>query len=354
VIRTSLSSTVRGLGRPTDHEGSSIVRVILSILITLVTLMIAALAWLTLRFRRNRRRSDEAWVSLKPQTLDIGQVRRLRVTPLVEWRTANEQLTGEAGVSYLVEADGTTLLFDVGLNGRREHPSPLLRNAAALGVELSRLDAVVISHLHTDHVGGMSHQRSRTFALSAEPVDLSGVTAYVPEPMSHPTAQIEVVEEPCVIFPGVASIGPIPAALFFLGWTPEQALAVNVTGKGIVLIVGCGHQGVRRIVERAEALFSDPMHGLVGGLHFPVTASREVRLGLPLQRFLGTGRPPWSPLGKEDVQAAIAYLQRWRLNLLALSAHDSCDWSLSAFREAFGSSFQEVAVGRAIVVEEEG
>jgi 7,8-dihydropterin-6-yl-methyl-4-(beta-D-ribofuranosyl)aminobenzene 5'-phosphate synthase len=112
----------------------------------------------------------------------------------------------------------------------------------------------------------------------------------------------------------------------------EQSLAVNVEGQGIVLVVGCGHPTLQRIVDRAEMLFDAPLYGLVGGLHYPVTASREIKFGLPLQRLLCTGKWPWDPINRQDVGTAIAYLQRRSPQLVALSAHDSCDWSLEAFQ----------------------
>ena len=311
----------------------------------------AAAGGLVARFYLGRRRADREWAAARyPKLEDVGAVKRLTILPLIDWYTAREDLAGEPGVSYLVEADDTTILFDVGYNVRGEHPSPLLRNLEALGVNLEDLGYIVISHLHCDHVGGMRCQRRRTFALSGEPLDLSGMTAFVPEPMTHPTATVEVVEEPQGIAPGVATIGPIGRALFFLGWVEEQSLAVNVAGKGIVLVVGCGHQGVRRITDRAEMLFDEPLYGLIGGLHLPVTASRETLLGIPLQRLAGTGRPPWSPLRKSDVEEVLAYLNGKGLRLVGLSAHDSCDWTLAAFREAFGPAYREVRVGERITV----
>ena len=309
-----------------------------------------ATAALTLRFHRNRRREREEWVRFRPRKLDIGAVKCLTILPLIDWYTARNELMGEPGVSYLIEADDTIIMFDVGYNVRREHPSPLLRNMEALGVNPRDVDYIVISHLHCDHVGGMGCQREHTFALSGEPLDLSGITALVPVPMNHPTATVKVVDEPQAIVPGVATIGPIGRALFFLGWVEEQSLAVNVAGKGIVLIIGCGHQGVRRIVERAEVLFDEPLYGLIGGLHLPVTTSRETMLGIPLQRLAGTGRPPWSPIRKTDVEETIAYLKGKGLQLVGISAHDSCDWTLDAFREAFGPAYREVKVGERITV----
>jgi 7,8-dihydropterin-6-yl-methyl-4-(beta-D-ribofuranosyl)aminobenzene 5'-phosphate synthase len=206
------------------------------------------------------------------------------------------------------------------------------------------------SHLHLDHVGGRAYQRARTFGLSGERLNVEGVTAFVPVPMTHPTARVEVEEEPRVIAPGIITLGPIPRQLFFLGWTPEQSLAVNVEGKGVVLLIGCGHSTIQHIVDRAEGLFDVPLYGVIGGLHYPVTASRLVRSGMPLQRILGTGKWPWDPIDREDVAAGIAYLQGRRPRLVALSPHDSCDWSLGAFRRAFGGAYRNLRVGEVIEV----
>jgi 7,8-dihydropterin-6-yl-methyl-4-(beta-D-ribofuranosyl)aminobenzene 5'-phosphate synthase len=322
-----------------------------TIAIGLGGLVLAAAGGLAVRFHLGRRRADRVWASARyPKLGDMGTVKHLTILPLIDWYTARDLLVGEPGVSYLVRADDTTILFDVGYNERGEHPSPLLRNMAALGVEVTDINMVVISHAHEDHVGGMSPMVRRTFALSSQSVDLKGMPAYVPVPLSNPTAQVTVVDGPRVIAPGIASMGPIPRQLFFFGWTPEQSLAVNVEGKGIVVVIGCGHPTLQRIVDRAEMLFDGPLYGIVGGLHYPVTASREVKFGLPLQRLLGTGKVPWDPVNRQDVETAIAYLERRHPQLVALSPHDSCDWSIEAFRRAFGGAYQEVRVGEEITV----
>ena len=348
-------------------KGNGAMKIEQTIAIGLGGLALAAAGGLAVRFHLGRRRADRVWAAARyPKLKDMGAVKHLTILPLVDWYTARDPstgdstgsprssgqaLVGELGVSYLVRADDTTILFDVGLNQRGEHPSPLLRNMQALGVTLEEVDYIVISHLHLDHVGGMEYQRKRTFALSGKPLNLGGMTVLVPEPMTHPTARVEVVEGPRVIAPGVASIGPIPRQLFFFGWTPEQSLAVNVEGKGIVLITGCGHPTLQRIVELAEMLFDEPIYGIIGGLHYPVTASRGVRFRLPVQRILGTGKWPWDPISKEDVEASIAYLQRRHPQLVALSPHDSCDWSIEVFRRAFDGAYQDVLVGGEIVVQ---
>ena len=315
--------------------------VLLGVLLGILIVIGAAVAALMVRFRRNQQQAAKAWDSFKPERLDLQPVERLTITPLVDARTAGEELAGEAGVSYLVEAGDTRVLFDLGYNAGKESPSPLQRNAKALGVDLDTVDAAVISHRHLDHVGGLTAQMAHSFVLPSEKLMAQGVPIYVPEPLEHPAADVRVVDGPQLIATGVATIGPISRALFVMGWTPEQALAVNLAGKGIVLVVGCGHQGVRQIVERAESLFDEPLYGLVGGLHFPITSSA-------VQRIAGADRPPWKPLSKDDVLEAIRYLQSKGLKRMALSPHDSCDWALDAFHEAWGSAFDVVTVGQQI------
>jgi 7,8-dihydropterin-6-yl-methyl-4-(beta-D-ribofuranosyl)aminobenzene 5'-phosphate synthase len=307
---------------------------------------------LSARFHLGRRRADREWSAARyPRLKDAGTVKQFTILPLIDWYTAREDLMGEPGISYLLQAGDTNILFDVGLNGHGEHPSPLLRNMQALGVSLEEIDAIVISHLDPDHVGGMACQQRQTFALSGKPGDLHGLKAYVPAPMTHLTAQVEVVTGPRVIAPGIVSLDPIPRQMFSFGCMPEQSLAVNVAGKGIVLVIGRGHSTIQRIIDRAEMLFDAALYGVIGGLHYPVTASREVMFGLPMQRILGKDKWPWDPINRDDVQAAITYLHHRRPQLVALSPHDSCDWSLEAFRQAFGEAYREVLVGQEIVVQ---
>ena len=143
-------------------------------------------------------------------------------------------------------------------------------------------------------------------------------------------------------------MGPIECADLVTGVYPEQSLAVNLAGKGVVLVVGCGHPGVERILARAEALFDQPVYGIMGGLHYPVTASRAAVSGIPMQKLLGTGKWPWQPIDQSDVAAGISALQKRSPKVVALSAHDSCDWTLGAFQSAFGSAYRRVAVGEEI------
>jgi 7,8-dihydropterin-6-yl-methyl-4-(beta-D-ribofuranosyl)aminobenzene 5'-phosphate synthase len=105
---------------------------------------------------------------------DLGGVDEVSIVPLVERLIPEGSgLRGEPGVSYLVRAGSRRVLFDCGLSGGKPE-SALAHNAQALGVPLGDLDAVVISHLHADHVGGLAAMRRHTFTFSGEPLEPSG------------------------------------------------------------------------------------------------------------------------------------------------------------------------------------
>jgi 7,8-dihydropterin-6-yl-methyl-4-(beta-D-ribofuranosyl)aminobenzene 5'-phosphate synthase len=219
-----------------------------------------------------------------------------------------------------------------------------------LGIGLHDFDTIFISHNHPDHVGGIKNMRRRTFSLTNGYIDLSGKEVYTPVPMSYPNLKPICSERTVVIGRGVSSMGTIANQLFFLGWTLEQCLACNVEGKGIVLVVGCGHQTLPRIVQRAERLCEEPLFGLVGGLHYPVTSGRDTILGIPIERYVGTGKPPWRPITMDEVNENITLLKSKHPGVVALSAHDSCDASLAAFRNAFGEAYRDIRVGEPIVI----
>jgi 7,8-dihydropterin-6-yl-methyl-4-(beta-D-ribofuranosyl)aminobenzene 5'-phosphate synthase len=301
-----------------------------------------------LKFERERREAERLWDSSEPQRIEHpGSVSRLSILPLIDYYTADDSLAGEPGVSFLVRADEFTLLFDVGLNQKKESPSPLVRNMAALGVSRDEIDAVLISHCHVDHTGGLAAQRARTFELTPDDPQPLGVIAYVPVEMTYGSAPVRVVTDAIELAQGVYSIGTIARSLWLMGLTQEQAVAVNVEGRGLVLIIGCGHQTLERVVSRSEALFDVPLYGVVGGLHFPVTGSR---MPYGVQRVLGTGRLPWRQIRKDDVGATVSFLEDKHPSLVGISAHDSCDWTIGAFKGAFGDRYRDVAVGREIAV----
>jgi 7,8-dihydropterin-6-yl-methyl-4-(beta-D-ribofuranosyl)aminobenzene 5'-phosphate synthase len=277
---------------------------------------------------------------------DFGSTKNLVILPLVDWNVAHDRLAGESGVAYLVKTDNATVLFDVGLNAEAEDPSPLLRNMGQLGVDVRQIDAIVISHPHGDHAGGGKWVRKDSFSLTDQQIDLGDIKAYTPVPMQYPGIEVTFTENPTVIAPGVATTGVITNHFFFMGETPEQGLAVNVDGQGIVVIVGCGHQTLKKIVDRAEALFDAPLSGVLGGLHYPVTKGRNI----DIHRYVGTGKLPGEFLTVEDVQENADYLKMREIAVVGLSPHDSCDTSIEIFRRSFPHAYREILVGQEIVI----
>ncbi len=279
----------------------------------------------------------------------FGSVHRLSMLPLIDYYADRSSLATEPGLSYLIRADDQAILLDTGLNRSAEHPSPLLRNMHALGVDPARIDALFISHVHIDHIGDM---RRLTVSPGAG-VTLRAIPAYVPSPVElaswNPQPRVQVVRGPKVLANGIASTGPIPRQLFLLGHTDEQALAVNLEGKGIVLFIGCGHQGAWRIVERAKALFDAPVYAVVGGLHMPYGRGRAFVGPLDMQRIVGSDRfpLPWREHGV--VLETIDALRSLSPRIVALSAHDSSDAAIAEVKAAFGDRFRDVRVGREMV-----
>ncbi len=314
--------------------------------------LIAAVGGLAARYTSQRSRIEPSWLTDTAPTLtSIGEVDQLSIVPLVERLVPSEQLRGEPGVCYLLRAGDTTLMFDAGLNLRGQAQSTLVRNAAALNVDLRRIDAVVVSHLRADHVGGFRSQRRRTFAFSVEPLEPKGLPAYVPTPMSHDRAEVVLTTGPRVIAPGVAVLPPLPKMMFWLGAVAEQALVVNVRGFGLVLVSGCSHPGIERMLAVSERVLDVPIRGVVGGLHLPVHP-----LGTPLllQATLGNPNWPWRPLGERDVAAVVQELSARGPQLVALSSHDSTPWTYGALGRAFGERYHTLQVGDQVVISAAG
>ncbi len=207
-----------------------------------------------------------------------------------------EDGVGEWGFAALVEVDGRRILFDTGA-----HPDTVLRNARTLGVNLSDVKDVVLSHNHDDHTGGLLALRRRI--LKQHPQALSRVHVGKGIFLSRPTKSGEdnnmvalkpayeatggrFIEhsQPIELFPGVWLTGPIPRIHPERNWSgqrmvktsnglvedtiaEDQALVFN-TSRGIVLLSGCGHAGVINTLEYARKQLKEPhVYALIGGFH---------------------------------------------------------------------------------------
>jgi len=317
--------------------------------LVLLLLLMVLVAYVVMHIRAVAQ-VERDWKQNKVEHLpNLGSTRQLRITPLVNWHAENSELKTEAGVSYLIQTDQHQLLFDVGFNQKAERQSPLQHNMDSLGVQLEAIDTLFISHHHLDHAGGQSWVNKGSFSLGAQQVSLGGTRILSPTPLSYPGSIIEHIDRPTVIGEGLASIGPIRRRLF-LGRIDEQALAINVAGRGIVLVVGCGHQTLAKILQRYDQLFDEPLYGIVGDLHYPVPDGRLTVFGINLQRYLASGSGPWNPISEADLRADMELLKQRDLGVIGLGGHDTSNEVIDQFKNLFGQRYRLVRVGKPIVV----
>lgn len=152
------------------------------------------------------------------------------------------------GFSCLVETGHENILFDVGWNG-----SILFSNLDKFGIPLEDIDKAVLSHSHWDHIGGITY-------LSDQDLEV-----YVPESFSEHLKdemkslfRLHEVKEIEEIGKGVWTTGELKNK------TEEQSLALD-TSEGFMVVVGCSHPGVRKILNTASEL--GKIYGIIGGMH---------------------------------------------------------------------------------------
>jgi 7,8-dihydropterin-6-yl-methyl-4-(beta-D-ribofuranosyl)aminobenzene 5'-phosphate synthase len=233
-----------------------------------------------------------------------AQVRELKITILSTMLADGREL-GEWGFAALVEVDGRQVLFDTGAN-----EDLVLQNAQTLGIVLSDVPEVILSHNHWDHVGGLLTLRRSVLPerpaalarahvgegifLSRGPSDRGGdeneMVRIRPE-YEATGGEFVVHGAPVQIHPGVWLTGPVPRKHRERNWSgsgkvitatgevedniPEDMAMVFDTEQGLVVLTGCGHAGVINIIEHArEIVRPERVHALIGGFHL-FNASEE-------------------------------------------------------------------------------
>ncbi len=167
----------------------------------------------------------------------------MKITILYDNTLFKNNLEPDWGFSCLVEAHGRTILFDTGANG-----AILLENMKKLNIQPSFVDDVFISHAHFDHVGGLSAFLNRNAKVTVfVPVSLRGV---------RNAKRVIHIDKPMMLYENFYSTGELEEI--------EQAMAVK-TEKGLVLIVGCSHPDMKKIMN--TALQFGKIYAIVGGLH---------------------------------------------------------------------------------------
>ena len=145
----------------------------------------------------------------------------------------------------------------------------------------------------------------------------------------------------------MAVLPALPRMLLWAGSISEQVLVVNVRRFGLVLISGCGHPPIERILGIAERVLDVPIRAVVGGLHLPVHAAGTA---LMPQAVLGNPHPPWQPISERDADRVLDEIQARGSRLVALSGHDSTPWTFSAFADRFADRYRRLRAGEEITI----
>lgn len=214
----------------------------------------------------------------------------MKLTVLMDNNTfIDEYYLGEPAVSYYIEDEESKILFDAG------YSDAFIKNAEAMGIDLSSLTHIVISHGHDDHTRGLRFLADsfniKNMKLIAHPDCFLPKTVngkYVGSPFSaaelldltetHLTAGVMKITE------NLYYLGEIPRETEFEALSPigttekcgctcgdyltdDTALAYK-TERGIFVITGCSHSGICNIIRRARKIcLDDRVIGVIGGFH---------------------------------------------------------------------------------------
>lgn len=300
------------------------------------------------RFKENRekatRMNEERIGAAEP--LSLPALDQLELTVVCE-HEHEEDFKGEAGVSYLLRTDQGALLYDIGFGAQY---STFADNTCRLGLKMEDVDALAISHLHADHMGGLKAQRSRRVALPPAFGAAGGKPCYLPDTAGAEGFDVRITASPRMLEGGIASTGPLARSLYFFGLTQEQALVAHVKGKGLFVLTGCGHPTIEVVIRMVRQLSDEPIYAIGGGLHFPVTKGRGNYGGFQLQMIVGTGKPWWEGVTDTDLTSTIQAIRKENPKRLLLSAHDTCDHALHRISQEVDAQVEILKAGATYVL----
>ena len=211
----------------------------------------------------------------------------MRIQNLIENTEGAAGCLCEHGLSFYIEAGGRKILADTGASGA------FLTNAEKLGIDLSQVDTVIVSHGHYDHAGGLLAFAERNRGariwinrLAAEPYYHKNNTMerYIGmDPRIKALPQVEWVEGDRTIDQGIFLFGKALGRRLWPGgnrelmrkagdvfrqdeFLHEQYLVVEENGKR-VLVSGCAHNGILNILDRYREIFGDMPEAVVSGFH---------------------------------------------------------------------------------------
>lgn len=204
---------------------------------------------------------------------------------------------GEPGVSYYITDGEKHILFDTG------YSDVYCRNAAALGIDLSTVDAIVLSHGHNDHTRGLLFfpPTERKIPIYAHP-DVFSPKRDGEEDIGMPMSTAEAEEhfdlhlsrEPVQLTEHLTYLGQIPRTVPFENrhpvgerlvkgewepdFMPDDSALVYRGEDGLTVITGCSHAGICNTVEYAKKLCGDDrIVGIIGGFHMLAMTPRVAK-----------------------------------------------------------------------------
>lgn len=254
----------------------------------------------------------------------------LQITVLMDNRlTGRKDLLCEHGLSLHVSHSGKNILFDCGGSEK------MLYNAKKLGIDLKKLDAVVLSHAHYDHAGGFrflaeqypvprvytgpgffepKYARSENCCKNLSAgfdrafLEKQGIAHSITEGAAEILPGVWVVSG----FPDLESMEIIPerfvrlteAGLVSDDFRDELCLALE-TGDGIVLLVGCAHPGIINMARRVHSLLGKPIRAVFGGIHLAEADTSRVLRTLEELRRMGVTMLGLNHCSGDSVQTLI-------------------------------------------------
>jgi 7,8-dihydropterin-6-yl-methyl-4-(beta-D-ribofuranosyl)aminobenzene 5'-phosphate synthase len=194
---------------------------------------------------------------------EITTMDSLTITVVYDNVTSREDLQPGWGFSSLIQGLEKTILFDTGADG-----PTLLSNMRALNLSPEAIDAVVLSHQHGDHTGGLSdllqaHSDLTVYSLDAFP-------GHLKDEVTGRGARLVTVTDSISVCPHALLTGRMSAGI------PETGLILK-TSRGLVIITGCAHPGIVEMIRTSVELGEDRPYLVMGGFHLFGSSRQDIR-----------------------------------------------------------------------------